>query len=588
MQPRFPLLRSPRIGVLGALLALSLAACSETQPGLGNNAADYPGIEELEQPLKPLASPGCNLSAKVLSFTVGAGEFALFGKASGSGTDLFLNGRACAGATTSNTIRVNLTVGAGGTVIIDYANGVFMPGTSSYPGFIITYLGDGSLKVRGTPSNDSFYVGGTATAVKISVNSDNYADISATAASPLTVVLSGGLGADTLSGAGGFGTGSVYTGDLWLYGAAGNDTLTGGSGNDKLVGGDGDDVMTGGAGDDTCWGEAGNDTFRGEAGASGSDFYFGGDGVDLMDYSARSRPLIVVMDATWTGTYPFGSASGTPSGESGENDLVGADVENLYGGSGNDTLTGNALPNRLEGRGGSDTFIETSDTSTDVFVGAGGGGTDTASADTVDYSIRGASHPVTLKISGLPESGEPGENDTIGNDIENLVGGSGDDTLWGSTASNRLNGGPGNDVIHGLAGNDVLIGGDGNDTLYGDAGDDTFLATNATSTDGDDVIFCGDGQDTLDYSARSVDVMIDLSQGGSSTGMNGEFDTISAALSDADDCENAIGGSGTNAISGNSLDNLLDGNVHSSSTIIDGMDGVDTCLHAATTTNCEP
>lgn len=577
----------PPLSLLGVALLFG-AACEESPYAGGDGAAGSAGIEEMDQPLRPLASPGCTLAAKILSFSVGAGEFAIVSKASGMGTALLVNGRPCAGATTANTIRVTPAVGAGGTIIIDYANGVFMPGTSTYPGFVITYAGGGSLKARGTPNADAFYVGGTSTAPRLSVNGDAYADISATAASPLTVVLSGGPGADTLSGAGGFGTGSTYIGDLWLYGASGSDTIVGGSGNDKLAGGDDNDVLTGGAGDDTCWGEAGNDTFRGEAGSSGSDQYYGGDGVDLMDYSARSLALAVVMDATWTGSYPLGSGTGTPSGVSNESDLVGADVENLNAGSGNDAISGNALSNRLEGRGGSDTFIETSDTGTDIFIGGGGGGVDNGTADAVDYSIRGPGHPLTLKISGFAESGEAGENDTIGTEIENLVGGSGSDTLWGSAGSNRLGGGPGDDVLQGLSGNDVLLGGDGDDTLYGDTGDDTFVATNATSTDGDDVFFCGAGQDALDYSARTVDVMIDLAQGGSSTGMAGESDTISAALNESDDCEDAVGGSATNAITGNSLDNLLEGNVHSASSTIDGLGGVDTCLHAATTTNCEP
>jgi Ca2+-binding RTX toxin-like protein len=572
---------------LGLALLLG-AACEEGPHTAGDGAAGSGGIEELDQPLRPLASPGCTLAARILSFSVGAGEFAIVSKASGMSTALLINGRPCAGATTANTIRITPAVGADGTIIVDYANGVFMPGTSTYPGFVIAYAGGGNLKVRGTPNADAFYVGGTSTAPRVSVNGDAYADISATAPSPLTLVLSGGPGADKLSGAGGFGTGSTYTGDLWLYGASGNDTLVGGSGNDKLAGGNDNDVITGGAGDDTCWGEAGNDTFRGEAGSSGNDQYFGGDGVDLMDYSARSLALAVVMDATWTGSYPLGSGTGTPSGLSNESDLVGADIENLYGGSGNDSITGNALSNRLEGRGGSDTFIETSDTGTDIFIGGGGGGADNGTADTVDYSIRDPSRPLTLKISGFAESGETRENDTIGTEIENLIGGSGSDTLWGSAGNNRLSGGPGNDVLHGLSGNDVLIGGDGDDTLYGDTGDDTLVATNATSTDGDDVLFCGAGRDTLDFSARTVEVMIDLAQGRSSTGMAGESDTVSAALNESDDCEDAVGGSGTNAITGNSLDNLLDGNVPSASSTIDGLGGVDTCLHAATTTNCEP
>jgi hypothetical protein len=70
--------------------------------------------------------------------------------------------------------------------------------------------------------------------------------------------------------------------------------------------------------------------------------------------------------------------------------------------------------------------------------------------------------------------------------------------------------------------------------------------------------------------------------------MAGESDALSAALNESDDCEDAIGGSGTNASTGNSFDNLLDGNVRPASCTFAGLGGVDTCLHAATTTRCEP
>jgi Ca2+-binding RTX toxin-like protein len=618
MLPRSGAHRSRWLKMSGAVLALGLAACSvENAPSAGS-AYDNAGIDEITRPLKPLLS-GCSLSAaKVLSFSVASNEVAIIGKSS-AGTSILVNGRTCADATLDGTNQIAPTVDSGGTVIIDFANGLFKPGyrsgcCSDVPGISITFHDGGALKVRGSPNPDFFYVGGNVNSLKISTNGDLIPDIS---------VLNGGASDDTLSGTGGFGTGSTYSGDLWLYGASGDDTLTGGSGNDKLVGGPGDDVFTGGAGNDTCWGEAGDDTFKAESSASnGSDYYFGGSGIDLMDYSLRTHALTVVMNATWSGTYQSGSASGTFSGESTEQDLVGDDIDNLYGGNGDDTITGNALANRLEGRGGSDTFIETSDTSTDIFIGAGAGATDTALGDTVDYSIRTSSHPVTLKISAWDESGEPDVNDTLGTDIENLVGGAGDDTLWGTSRNNTLNGGPGsdtlygedgndtlyggtgndtlyggdgndalhggggNDTLYGGAGNDMLYGDDGDDTLYGEYGNDTFVATNPAGSDGDDVISCGAGTDTLDYSIRNVPMYIDLTRGENSTGMSTEHDTISDPGSD--DCEKAIGGSDANTMVGNSLGNVLDGYINgATSTSIDGMGGIDTCVRAATTTNCE-
>jgi Ca2+-binding RTX toxin-like protein len=52
-----------------------------------------------------------------------------------------------------------------------------------------------------------------------------------------------------------------------------------------------------------------------------------------------------------------------------------------------------------------------------------------------------------------------------GNLIENAIGGSGDDTLFGNEVGNRLEGRDGDDILQGLAGSDVLVGGAGHDTF---------------------------------------------------------------------------------------------------------------------------
>lgn len=54
------------------------------------------------------------------------------------------------------------------------------------------------------------------------------------------------------------------------------------------------------------------------------------------------------------------------------------------------------------------------------------------------------------------------DEDTIKN-IENVVGGSGNDLLNGDSAINKLNGGAGNDALKGGAGADNLVGGKGSD-----------------------------------------------------------------------------------------------------------------------------
>jgi serralysin len=58
--------------------------------------------------------------------------------------------------------------------------------------------------------------------------------------------------------------------------------------------------------------------------------------------------------------------------------------------------------------------------------------------------------------------------------IENAIGGAGNDTITGNALANVLQGGDGNDQLFGGAGNDTLQGGAGNDTLQGGAGTDNL------------------------------------------------------------------------------------------------------------------
>ena len=49
--------------------------------------------------------------------------------------------------------------------------------------------------------------------------------------------------------------------------------------------------------------------------------------------------------------------------------------------------------------------------------------------------------------------------------IQNVVGGAGNDEIWGDNNANILDGGSGDDTIYAGVGNDTVHGGQGNDTL---------------------------------------------------------------------------------------------------------------------------
>ncbi|MBB2943180.1 Ca2+-binding RTX toxin-like protein [Actinoplanes lutulentus] len=185
--------------------------------------------------------------------------------------------------------------------------------------------------------------------------------------------LYGGTGNDTLFGGssadylgGGSGHDKLYgqTGDDSLAGEHGNDTLYAGSGadrllgdsfyyadrgHDKLYGESGNDMLEGGYGNDRLEGGTGDDRLEGDVNPEdsgnehGSDVILGGPGVDSADYYRGKA--IVDLD---------GSAG--DDGEPGERDTVGADVENLSGGDGDNIFTGNNAANVFYGGEGDDVF----------------------------------------------------------------------------------------------------------------------------------------------------------------------------------------------------------------------------------------
>ena len=211
----------------------------------------------------------------------------------------------------------------------------------------------------------------------------------------------------------------------------------------------------------------------------------------------------------------------------------------LFGEAGNDRLTGGGGDDLLDGGIGSDTL-------------AGGPGRDTA-----DYSARTA--PVSVSLNGSADDGEAGEGDNVGNDVEVLVGGSGDDQLAGNDGDNALLGNAGNDILGGGGGNDQLDGGAGDDTLAGGTGSDTLTG--------------GDGTDTANYSSSDapVRVTLDGQPGDGASGENDNVDTENVIGSPGDDV--LIGNAGINTLSGgDGSDRLLGGK---SADVLDGGPGDD-------------
>src|SRR6266852_4016224 len=198
----------------------------------------------------------------------------------------------------------------------------------------------------------------------------------------------------------------------------------------------------------------------------------------------------------------------------------GSGADQLFGGAGNDTLIGGTGDDQVFGEAGNDRMIWNPGDGSDLFEG--GDGTDTA-----EVNGGNASETFTITANGSRVRFDPVSPAPFFLDIgttENLVvnANGGDDTI---TAGNGLaglikltiDGGAGNDTITGGDGNDTLIGGDGNDVIIGGrgndtaqlgAGDDTFVWNPG---DGSDVVEGQDGTDTLVFNGSNVSEKISIS-----------------------------------------------------------------------------
>lgn len=178
-----------------------------------------------------------------------------------------------------------------------------------------------------------------------------------------TDIVAGTDGNDTL-------TGNVAR-ENWVTGGVGDDTLSGAGLNDIINGNSGDDRLLGLAGADVLLGGAGNDVLIGGAGgtrdgAATGDLLVGGDGLDTASYETASA----AVKASLATPAPISDATaGDAAGD------VYDGIENLRGSDFADTLEGDLGENELTGGKGDDLLKGGS--GDDIYVFGRGDGNDT-------------------------------------------------------------------------------------------------------------------------------------------------------------------------------------------------------------------
>jgi Ca2+-binding RTX toxin-like protein len=195
-------------------------------------------------------------------------------------------------------------------------------------------------------------------------------------------------------------------------GGIGNDTLIGAGGDDTLDGGDGDDILfgfsaspfqssqsliesnllIGGLGHDVLFGAGGTDALRGGDGSDtlvgngGVDEYDGGAGFDI----ANIRRIGAISDYVFDFSLIEGAQGLDPDG----NMLISIESFAILGGSGSEQIIGGSLGDALNGFGGGDVLF-------------GGGGDDRLSGlDGTDLLHGQAGDDVLVLLGELAEAGD--------------------------------------------------------------------------------------------------------------------------------------------------------------------------------------
>ncbi|MCT7991818.1 proprotein convertase P-domain-containing protein [Laspinema olomoucense] len=333
-----------------------------------------------------------------------------------------------------------------------------------------------------------------------------------------------------------------------IHGHSGNDTIESNFGADTLLGDENNDLLNGGADGDLVLGGANSDRIEGD---TGNDILFGDKGVvaSLGDNPDNTDDDAIAGDGNFNQVLGF-----TGDGDPLSRDLMitqidatdgddtidsGAGDDIAFGGTGNDRISGDILPEEIDG--------ETS-TGQDILFGDGGrvllrdrqvtsikttdpeyGGDDAIAGNNGDdIALGGAGNDHILGGHGthitttasdadilIGESGEIQYRDrqitrifstdpTLGGN-DTIAGNESDDMMIGGAASDELGGNEGNDIV--LGDNGVIVRNDGSenandiyttdantggsDRISGDGGDDILIGSDdnddISGNDGDDV-----------------------------------------------------------------------------------------------------
>ena len=398
---------------------------------------------------------------------------------SGAAGNDSISGDADADVISGGTGNDTLVGGAGNDSLSGDDDNDFLTGSAG-DDTILGGAGDDSINVSGTSDGADSVDGGSGTDTILA--GTNNTTITLKALAGIEAVTANGFTSVSIAG-----TSNADTLDFSTVTLTSITKIDAGGGNDTITGSGAADTILGSAGDDNLSGSGGNDSFQFSGTSDGFDAVDGGSGTDTLSALANNTVIgltsVTGVEAItangFTGVYVGGSSNADALDLS---SVTLTSITKIDGGAGNDSLTGSAAADTIVGGSGNDLL-------------SGRAGNDSidggADSDTVDYSYASAAWTINLS-AGSSQGTSGSETDTITN-VENVIGGTGNDTITGTSAVNVLNGGDGNDSI---------TSGDGDDSVSGGDGNDVFRVSGSTS--GHDYVDGGAGSDTITATANST------------------------------------------------------------------------------------
>ena len=248
--------------------------------------------------------------------------------------------------------------------------------------------------------------------------------------------------------------------------------------------------------------------------------------------------------ADGTSEFSVGDFSVSPSAF--ENALSATDptaIRNLLF-AGNDTISGGAANNVLQGLGGDDTISGKAGNDTIE----GGEGASYLRGDEGDDLITGGSafDDINGNMGNDTASGGGGDDWVVGGkDNDSLSGEAGGDLVYGNLGNDTCEGGDGNDIVRGGQQDDVLFGGAGDDYISGDRDNDTVTG--------------GAGADIFhSFGEAGIDRVLDFNRAEGDRVLLDAGTTYTVAQSGADTVVSMTGG-GQMILVGVNLASLTDG-----------------------------